>query len=755
MALWQRLKNRGVPRVAVSYLVIAWLILQIGDVVLDPLGAPEQTMLMLIVLAVIGFPIALVLAWFFEITPEGIERDTQAEGETRPAAVGVRRYADVIIIGFLLVVVAVLLSRDPILSSTDVEKPVVAVLPFEEFDSVAENHFGDGVSQTLIQKLGLLDQVVVLASSSSFEFRGALEDLVDVGKKLEASALLMGSLRRTGGLLRLDARLVDAGTGQQLWATRFSRPVGDVFQIQDEIVNEVTAALSLQLSESQVARIGKPPTTSLPAYEVFVRASREALESRDPERMPEALQYLYDAIELDPEFALAHATLVEALHLTASWRKWDTHWEDIADEARAAAARAQELDPELGEGYFAEALVAMWEKDEGLVDHTDAHIYALAEKALELSPNSAPILKNMSAITDDPERDFELLTRAARIDPRSGIIKVNIAEGLLRQGAYDQAEEWLFRAARTKEPYFGIAYKLLVEENRLIPERLAIGARWGRAWESRYPEDVLAKHAYLRLLIELGAWSEAEGVIANAGERGRAGDEYMKWVETYQGQWVALAQGRDDQAAELAERHVLEMLKTLPKWPDLTKQPPHMLNSLDLLAMRDIRQNNASVALERYENAGLTIDNMLWYNGANMPIRQAVVFAVLHRYVGQPERAELLLRGLLEEMSDTPISGDRGKGFTEFVIHAFLGETDGAIVALQQVVDEGFLFGWWGLEFGDFDANYAAVLEDARFKALHSEVLSLAAAQRDAFRQNPAMPHELLVKAGLEPDTVR
>ena len=463
--MWHRLRQRGVLRVALSYTIIAWLALQIGDVVLDPLGAPPWAMRTLIVVALAGFPVALVLAWFFEFSPTGIERDHLAEEAVRPAVGGIRRYADIVIIGALLVVVAFLLVRQEGLIPDERAPPVVAILPFEELDSSEDNHFGDGFADTLIHKLGLLDQLVVLASGSTFEFRDTGLDLTEAATKLGATVVLQGSMRRAGGLLRLEARLLDSASRQQLWSANYRRPIEDVFHLQDEIANAIASTLGVQLSVSQVERIAKPPTTSLAAYDTFIRASREALESRDPERMPEALQYLYDAIELDPDFALAHATLVEALHLTASYRSWDTKWSDLAEEARAAVARAQELDPNLGEGYLAEAYAAAWEKEVGIAPHTDEQLIALTEKALELSPNNSHALKMLSSLLDDPERELELITRAARINPRSGIIRLNVAERYEDLGDYDQAEHWAIRAARATDPYFNNGYKYLAQMN--------------------------------------------------------------------------------------------------------------------------------------------------------------------------------------------------------------------------------------------------------------------------------------------------
>lgn len=747
--LWQRLRRRGVVRVALSYLVIAWLVLQIGDVVLGGLGAPPWAMRMLIVAAAAGFPIALVLAWFLEFTPSGIEVDHLEDAATRPTVRGLRHYADVVIIGALLVVVAFLLLRQEGLIPEDVAPPVVAILPFEELDSGTDNHFGDGFADTLIQKLGTLDDLVVLASSSTFEFRDRGLERTEIASKLGASVLLQGNMRRAGGLLRLDASLVDASSGQQLWSGNYSRPVEDVFRLQDEIANAIVSTLGVKLSASQVERIARPPTKNLVAYDTFLRASREILESRDPERMPEALQYLYDAIELDPDFALAHATLVEALHLTASYRKWDTSWSDFADEARAAAAHAQELDPSLGEGYLAEAFVAGWDRETGIAQHPDEHLIALTEKALELSPNNPSALKMLGSLVDDTERRIELFVHAAIVDPRSGIVRVNVAEQYIRLGDYEQAEEWLIKAATATDPYFNFGYMFLVEMNIWDAVRLDRAARWGRAFDAAYPANWGSKLTYASSLIALGAWEEANEVLDRTRQLADAGEDNMRWVYTYLGQWLAYREGDTERAIRLAESYIRENLLPTISWPDLSGQNGVLLTCFELLALVDLERGEAQSALDRYRDANLHAENLTSRNSHRRAIRPPVMYAVLHRHSGQPKEAERLLRVLLDRIAGQPVRGAHGQGFTEFTIHAFLGETDAAIAALQTAVDEGWLPGWWSLEHGAFDANYAAVLADPRYKRLYREIDSRVADLRESFRANPDLPRERLLEAGL------
>ena len=212
-----------------------------------------------------------------------------------------------------------------------------------------------------------------------------------------------------------------------------------------------------------------------------------------------------------------------------------------------------------------------------------------------------------------------------------------------------------------------------------------------------------------------------------------------------------MAYGQDDmeKATRLAERDIREYLQTTPDWPDLSGQKLHLLTSFELLALVDLNRGDPQASLDRYQNAMLIPEKLSWRNFDARAIRAAVMYAILHRYTGQTEEGDRLLRELLSRISEAPIRGESGKGFTEFTIYAFLGETDAAIEALQAAVNDGWVLGWWSLEHGAFDENYAAVLEDPRFERLYDQIVSRVTEMRESFRSNPDLPQELLLEAGL------
>jgi len=741
--LYSRLLERGVLRVAISYALIAWLLLQIGDVVLEPLGAPAWVMRVLIIVVVAGFPVALLLAWFFELTPAGIEHDAQPEGAVRPTVRGARRYADVLIIGILAVAVVYLLVRQEGWIEEDQVQPVIGVLPFTDLGAGDDAYFGAGLADTLTYKLGLLKQLIVLAPSSTFQFRGQGQDLKLVGAKLGATALLEGTVRRARDMIRVNARLVDTGTGRQLWSGSYDRGGADLFAVQDEIAGAVTQALQILLSPEDQSRLTQPLTTSLTAYDAFI-LGRERLAQREHETIHEAVEYFRRAIELDPSFALAHAALAEAIFLTASYQFWGRDWARQGPEARRAAANALSLDPNLGEAYLAEALAAQGDNDFETGPEPpwpQEHLTALYKRAVELSPNNAVALKFYANSQDDPEANLELLKRAAQLDPRSGIIRQNIGEEYAQRGAFDEARDWMMQAALVSNPPFSLSFKSMIEMYIYDAFQPDVASRWGKALNATYPDTWQIIVGYTRALCELGAWDELHALLESLPtEQETTIDDNLFFIRKIVGPQLAAAEGDVEAAAELSGAFSELYAEDLPEWPDLTKIPGTWRMIIDIRLWADMKQGRAQDDPERYGVAASDPDMLpcSFHSGGALCTR--VLAAVLQRLNGNPGEADRRLRDVLIQLVDQPISGRDGIGFERFTILAYLGETDAAIDEFRKVVDSGFRTGWWALKMGAFDASYAAVLEDPRFMETYNGLQDRVHQMLEGYRENPGLP---------------
>ena len=413
-----RARRRGVLRVAGSYAVIAWLLLQIDDVTFDPLGVPKWVMTSLIVAAVLGFPVAVALAWFYEVGDQGVQRDTAADDAVRPSVHGKRRFADLAIIGVLLVAVAVLLVRQ-----ADIGKPpppaspAIAVLPFENLSgNPQQEYFSDGLAVEVLDRLGRVPGLRVIASSSSFTFKGKNQDARTIAGQLGVTTVLQGSVRRDGRKLKVNARLIDGSTGFQLWSGSFDRELTDIFAVQAELAAAVIDAVVPAARGDTVAP--PPPTTNLDAHDHYL-LGLAAQRSRSVPRLAESVAQLEQAVALDPSYAQAHAALANSLLLWTGY----SGGEDTESLARAeqAAYKALALDASLSDAHGALGNVLRYAERPGAEDEY--------KRALELNPNNAIVTHNYAILLSSiPGREADALALSERIlelDPRSAIAWTN------------------------------------------------------------------------------------------------------------------------------------------------------------------------------------------------------------------------------------------------------------------------------------------------------------------------------------------
>ena len=414
--LLQRLRERGVVRVAASYAVIAWLALQIASVVFEPLGIPKWVFTALIIAAAVGFPIAIALAWFLEIGEHGVQVDTAAEGVPRPTARGLRHYADAIVIGVLLVAVVVLLVRQSDLGKPKPpENPAIAVLPFENLSGDPEQeYFSDGLAEEVLDRLGKVPGLRVIARSSSFEFKGKDIDARTIAGKLGVTTLLEGSVRRAGQRLKLTARLVDGATGQQVWSGSFDREMNDIFAMQAELAGAVVNAI-IPAARGEAAENPAAPTSDLTAYDLYL-AARTQLALRVNESIAKSIDLSEQAVRLDPDFARGQAHLANSLLFQAMFLDEPDSDQAAALQRRAETAihKALALDPDLSEAHGAYANLLRTTGRPGAEEQY--------KRALELNPNNAATwhdyavyLANATSRWEESNRATE---RALELDPR-------------------------------------------------------------------------------------------------------------------------------------------------------------------------------------------------------------------------------------------------------------------------------------------------------------------------------------------------
>jgi TolB-like protein len=306
MGLVSELRRRNVLRMAALYAVAAWLIVQVAGVLIDLGNLPDRIGPIILALLAIGFPIALIVSWFYEITPEGIslEKDV-APGESITHVTG--RRLDFIVISLLCAAV-ILFAYDKWWIGPPPEKSI-AVLPFVNMSGNAEQeYFSDGISEELLNLLAQIPELTVISRSSAFSFKGKDVDLRTVAEQLNVAHVLEGSVRKVGNRVRITAQLIEARSDSHLWSESYDRTLDDIFAIQDEISAGIVEALKEHLG----LQVGATPrviaAANTEAHDAYLRG-RYLVVQRTPASIKGAVREFEKAVELDPDFALAHAEL--------------------------------------------------------------------------------------------------------------------------------------------------------------------------------------------------------------------------------------------------------------------------------------------------------------------------------------------------------------------------------------------------------------------------------------------------------------
>src|SRR5881398_2121784 len=309
------LKRRNVYKVAIAYAVVAWLLMQIATQVFPFLEIPNWAIRLVIMLIVIGFPIALVIAWAFELTPEGLKR-TEDVDVSKSIKRKTSRKLDFFIIAVLLLVIGALLFQrlhsnvSPAVSSS-LEKSI-AVLPFENFsEDKAFVFFADGVQDEILTDLAKIADLKVISRTSVMQYKNtAIRNLPEIAQALKVAHVLEGSVQRSANRVRVSAQLIDARNDTHVWAEKYDRDLADIFAIQSEIAEKIADQLQAKLSPREKSTMNERPTSDIVAYDLYLRAKELIYGDISPNRWREntlkAVQLLDQAVARDPTFLLAY-----------------------------------------------------------------------------------------------------------------------------------------------------------------------------------------------------------------------------------------------------------------------------------------------------------------------------------------------------------------------------------------------------------------------------------------------------------------
>ena len=333
------LRRRRVFRVLILYAVAGWIVIEVSSTVLPGLNLPDWAPTLVIVLVALGFPIALLMAWAFDIGPEGVTRTGPAEAEPAKAAEPLPTQPAVKPTGAL--------------TARASDDHSIAVLPFTNMSGDVENeYFSDGIAEEILNLLVKLPQLKVASRTSSFVFKGKAVNIPTVASELGVATVLEGSVRQAGGRVRITAQLIDAATDSHMWSETYDREMKDVFAIQDDIAQSIVNALQMTLTPKERRSIQFVATSDAKAYDHYLRG-RSFMYSMSRQDYEHAIRMYQQAIDLDDKYALAYAGMADAYaHL---YRYAEATPENVA-KAIAASERAIELDPDSAEAHASRGL---------------------------------------------------------------------------------------------------------------------------------------------------------------------------------------------------------------------------------------------------------------------------------------------------------------------------------------------------------------------------------------------------------------
>jgi TolB-like protein/Flp pilus assembly protein TadD len=360
MSIFTELSRRNVFRVAAAYTVTAWLIAQVAELALDSFGTPDWVMKTLLLLLALGLPIAVIFAWAFEMTPEGLKREKDVD-RTTSITQQTGKKINYLIIGVLAVALAIsLLTRRPTpepappLAESEVlaeaAEKSIAVLPFVNMSDDPDNeYFSDGISEELLNVLVKVEGLRVASRTSSFSFKGKDTPIPAIADALKVGHVLEGSVRKAGDTIRITAQLIDVRTDRHLWSETYDRKLEDIFVIQDEISAHIVDALKVALGTVEVTETFSHPTDNLDAYEDYLKA-QYLWQRRGEDNIVQAIELFNRALEKDAGFARASAGLAAA-HITLPSYSINAQPDEQLALAEQHARRALELDPSIAEAH--------------------------------------------------------------------------------------------------------------------------------------------------------------------------------------------------------------------------------------------------------------------------------------------------------------------------------------------------------------------------------------------------------------------
>ena len=706
------LRRRNVLRVAAAYALVAWIIIEAGSVLLPTFGATESTFQAYVIFVLIGFFVAVILAWVVQVTPEGLKLDSEVDRSTTPDS-RPKILINYVIIGLLAVALGVSITfnvtgvrePEPAAAEQTAGKPAIAVLPFASLSSEPDNVlFADGIHGDILTQIAIIGSCKVISRTSVMEYRDTTKNVRQIGEELDVGTVLQGSVQRIGDNVRINVQLIDTQTDTNLWAQTYDRQLTaqNIFAIQSEISESIALQLQTTLTPAEQVRITAAPTDDLRAYSAYV-SGRHNLNLRRLDTLLKARENFEQAIAFDPEYAAAYAGLADTTLLLMI-----NHQALSQDEAVEIAStnidKALDLDPQLADAYATKGLLetTVWSRTR--VGNGNVAAEAAYRRAIELNPNHASAYMWFAGLRDAEERDeeaIELYQRSMELDPLGRIPYTNLPTLYAQRGKNQEAIR-LWLDAIEIHPEWPMPYRFLAT-HLLGMGRLDEAFAWN-VEAATLSDDSTGNFLNVRIYLEFGEPDKAIKLMEGL-------PEYHPFRSLLEG-FVLLV--------DADYRNALDFFSaTIADDNDSSAMPFLTFMAAEVALLADDLDRARQYTL--LSQPILTADTELRID--QFTVAAIIRLAYIEQREGNTVRALELLQAALPVVQELPRLGMSGQGTREVQILALLGRKEDAFVALRELVDEGFrgplLTNVWRL---DEDPFLTLLQDDPRFTVILDEI---------------------------------
>jgi len=705
-AVLTELNRRKVLRTVGAYAVAVFVVLQLMDAAVEPLRLPDWIPTLVVIVLILGFPLVFILAWHFDITPQGVRKTHSDKLLTRAQNTMLFSLMMLAMVGLgcgFYSYYSNVFNEDgaggaQTLASQQREfvapQNSIAVLPFADLsEDGSQGYFSDGIAEEILNVLAKVSGLHVAARTSSFAFRQPDKDIREIGRLLNVRTVLEGSIRKSGDRIRLTAQLINVEDGYHIWSNSYDRKLDDVFAIQDEVASAIAAALV----DSFAGLEQKPATrtNNLAAFEAY-RTGRLHWWRRSPDELQKALTLFAKALEQDPAFAPAYAAMADSWLLLAMYGNLTNM--QATERAMPMIEKALEIDPESAEAFAALGLARMQ------IGHKDAAESALRQ-AIKLNEDYIPAYLWLGNLLGDmgrlPEQS-QVLQQAMVIDPLNELLAINVAGNMTSQGDYEGAKELLQNLVSLRPDsatLLRIMSGFAIQSGELVD-----GWRYASQSYDLEPESPAVIQALADAWTSVGVNDKAESLLSEGLKKSK---DNMSLQTSYF--FLLLREGRIETAEHLLSDQFGDSIDELPE--------PAQRYYYFQKGMISLFAGDEKTAVSLFENAFDEDADQAW---DGKQVLYATLLSALYHKAGNAELAESRLESAERAVRRARLNGldDADIYYTVSSIHALRGRPAEALESLQKSYDRGFREVW----LLDIDPRMDSLHGESRFTAIKQQI---------------------------------